>query len=242
MINFIICEDEEVLANEYTLEIDKFMMRYDNDYKCYIYNGYTEAWKKTAQADLGFKVFILDLKTSTGSGLNAARLIREVYDDWSSMIIIITSYTEYRYDALEKRLLLVDFISKVEDYHKKLREDLLICMKNYNSKQKSLKYHYKSNYMNLEYRYITYIEKEKDSKKSKIHTTHGEYVYPGTLTELLKILDGRFIRCHRSALVNTHQITRFDPATNRIYFNNGEHMDLVSRDLKKEMLKYVRNN
>ena len=121
MINFVICEDESVLAEEYKNEIDKFMMKYDDEYTFKFFDGYTEEWKKFARTNTDFKVYLLDIKTNKGSGLDAARLIREVYEDWNSMIIIITSYTEYRYDALTKRLMLVYFINKLDDCSKHLQ-------------------------------------------------------------------------------------------------------------------------
>lgn len=34
MINFVICEDEPELLKEYKYQIDKFMMKYDIEYKC----------------------------------------------------------------------------------------------------------------------------------------------------------------------------------------------------------------
>ena len=49
MINFIICEDEVELMNEYKLEIDKFMMNYDIDYKCYLFQSYDKKFEKAAR-------------------------------------------------------------------------------------------------------------------------------------------------------------------------------------------------
>ena len=82
MLNFVICEDEPILLKKYANEIDKFMMRYDMDYKCHTFVGYDERWKKYAKKEDGFKIYLLDIKTANGSGLDAARLIREEYDDW----------------------------------------------------------------------------------------------------------------------------------------------------------------
>ena len=37
MINFVICEDEDILASKYINVIDKFMMRNDAEYKIHRY-------------------------------------------------------------------------------------------------------------------------------------------------------------------------------------------------------------
>ena len=52
MINFIICEDEEILIAKYKTEIYNFMMNYDTEYKIHSYKGYTDSWKEYAQKEL----------------------------------------------------------------------------------------------------------------------------------------------------------------------------------------------
>lgn len=240
MINFIICEDEEVLLKKYKNEIDKFMMRYDIDYKCRSYKGYTNEWKEYAQAEDGFKIYLLDIKTEKGSGLDAARLIREEYDDWVSMIIIITSYPEYRYEALGKRLMLVDFINKLDNCEKNLRNALSICMKNYDKRPKAIRYTYKNMLYNIELKHILYIEKESDSKRCTIKTTYDTFHIQGSLNAVMKKLDDRFVKCSRSFVVNIEQVQNYNKKNNVITFKNNEKIDAVSREKRKEFENYVR--
>lgn len=240
MINFVICEDESILAKEYKNEIDKFMMNYDNEYIFKFFDGYTEEWKKFARTNTDFKIYLLDIKTNKGSGLDAARLIREVYEDWNSMIIIITSYTEYRYDALTKRLMLVDFINKLDDCSKYLQEALSICMKHYDKRPKVLKYTYKGNIYNIDFKNIVYAEKEIESKLCKIYTSKESYTYPGTLTKLLNELDNRFIKISRSTIINTRQVKRYDIKKNSLLFRTGIELEDISRDKRKDLIKCVR--
>ena len=240
MINFIICEDEEILIAKYKTEIYNFMMNYDTEYKIHSYKGYTDSWKEYAQKEDGFKVYLLDIKTEQGSGLDAARIIREEYDDWNSMIMIITSYPQYRYDALGKRLMLVDFISKADNFDKCFRDALNICMKHYDKRPKILRYTYKNIIYNIEYRQILYIEKELDSKKCKIYATTGENSIQGSINHVLTLLDKRFVKCSRSTIVNLEQIDSYDIKENVIIFKNKSRMDIISRDKRKELINYVR--
>lgn len=240
MINFVICEDEPVLLKKYVNEIDKFMMRYDTDYKCHTYKGYDDKWKEYAKKEDGFKVYLLDIKTATGSGLDAARLIREEYDDWASMIIIITAYNEYKYEALEKRLMLVDFINKLSNFEERLITALTRCMKNYDNRHKSLKYTYKNNVYNIELRQIVSIEKEPDNKRCIIKTTTNKYPVPGTLNTIMKSLDDRFIKCYRSIIINLEQIEKYIVKEGKITFKNGDTVNSISRNQKKEIIRYVR--
>lgn len=240
MMNFIICEDESVLQKKYKEEIEKFMMNYDIDYECYCFNEYNKDFKNLAKKEIGFKIYLLDIVTNKGSGLDAARLIREEYDDWTSMIIVITSYNEYKYEALGKRLMLVDFINKLDNCEKKLKDAFSICMKNYDKRYNSLKYIYKGTAHNIELRKIVYIEKEPDSKVCSIHTIDGEYKISGSLNSILKKLDKRFYKCHRSAIVNIEQIESYNMKENKVRFKNKVEIDMVSRDKKKELLNRVR--
>lgn len=233
MINFVICDDEEVLRKKYVEEINKFMMKYDMDYKCHLYNGYDDNWKEYAQQNDGFKIYLLDIKTDEGSGLDAARLIREEYDDWVSMIIIITAYGEYKYEALEKRLMLVDFINKLSNFEKRLQSALTRCIKNYDNRPKMLRYTYKNNIYNIELSQIVTIEKEMDEKRCIIRTMTQRYTAPGTLNDIMKKLDSRFIRSYKSMIINLEQIEKYEAHEGKIVFKNGDTTTDISRTKRR---------
>ncbi len=240
MLHFIICEDEPELLNEYIRQIEKIMMLYDVEYKYHTYTCYDKTWKKEIKEIKGFKIYILDIKTDCGSGISAARQIREEFDDWVSMIIMISAYTEYKYEVLSKRLMLVDFINKNTNFEKKLRAALLISLKHYDNKYKSLKYSYKNNVYNIEFRSIIKIEKETDSKRCIIYTEEGEYPIQGTVDEVLSQLDNRFFKCNRAVIINIEQVKRYNVSKNIAILKNGEEFKDISRAKKKEMIKRVR--
>ena len=239
MINFIICEDDNSLRKNNKNEIMKFMMNYDIDYKVHEFTGYTKKFEEYAKSDNGFNIYLLDIITNEGSGIDAARMIREKYDDWVSVIIIITSHQEYKYEALSSRLYLLDFINKLDRSDKKLRDDLSIAMKNYDKRYKTLSYEYNHTYYRIELRQIICIEKEPDSKRCIIKTKSGEEIIPGTLNSVYEKLDSRFFKTHKSLIVNLDEIKRYEIRKNKLTFKNGEHTHLISRDKKKELIKRV---
>ena len=51
MINFIICEDEDILADKYIKEIDRFMMSNDEEYKIHRFKGYTKKWEEFVKSN-----------------------------------------------------------------------------------------------------------------------------------------------------------------------------------------------
>lgn len=239
MINFVVCEDEKVLRNETKDIIDSLMMNYDIDYKIDDFDGYHNKFYETVKKDTGFKIYLLDIKTKKGSGIDAARLIREQYDDWNSVIILITSYSEYKYEALCSRLFLLDYINKLDNCQKKIKEDLVIALKHYDNRQNVLSYEYNHTCYKVEYRQIIYIEKEPDSKRCIIKTTEGKQTIPGTLNEIYDKLDTRFLKVHKSMIINLDQVKKYEIGKNKLTFKNGDYTHLISRNMKKELIHRV---
>ncbi len=242
MLNFVVCDDEKEFRSMIIQEIEKFMMNYDIDYKVYEFETYDKEFEKVAKADLGFKVYFFDIKTKSGSGLDAARFIREELDDWTSIIVIITAFAEYRYEALSNRLYLLDFISKFDNCKSKIRGALKIAYKNYNSREKCLSYEYNYMLYKIELKNIIFIEKEQDSKRCIITTTYGTFKAPFTLSGISKNLDKRFLKVHKSLILNVDKISTYNIKENEILFVNGMSTNLVSRSGRKELINYVTNN
>ena len=240
MINFIICEDEPELLNMYEQQIDKFMMKYDIEYKSHKFNCYGKRWTRVTQNIIGFKIYLLDIKTEEGSGIDAARIIREENDDWVSMIIMISGYQEYKYEALGKRLMLVDFINKNDRFEQKLQDALLICMKNYDNKYKSIKYTYKNVAYNIEFRNIIKIEKEQESKRCIIYTDERKYYIQGSLNDVLTKLDKRFFKCSRGTAINIEKVESYNFKENIAKLKNKEEFKDISREKRREMYNRVR--
>lgn len=143
-------------------------------------------------------------------------------------------------EALGKRLMLVDFINKLDHSEKKLEDALLICMKNYDNKYKSLKYTYKKIAYNIEFRDIIKIEKEIGSKKCSIYTSDNIYHIVATLDELLKMLDKRFFKCNRGVAINIDKVKSYSLTRNVAILKNNQEFTEISRSKKKEMYNRVR--
>ena len=136
--------------------------------------------------------------------------------------------------------MLVDFINKLDHSEQKLQDALLICLKHYDNKYKSLRYTYKNIAYNVEFRSIIKIEKEMDSKRCIIHAEEGDYPIKGTLNEVLQKLDKRFFKCNRSIAINVEQVQYYNLGKNVAVLKNGEEFKDVSRHKKKEMFNHVR--
>ncbi len=242
MINFIVCEDSEQFAEKTKTVVDNFMMNYDIDYSYKRFKQYDQKFKSEVVKDNGFKVYILDIETSSGSGIEATRYIREEIDDWNSIIIIMTVHNEYKYEALGNRLFLFDFISKFDNCAARLKEDLVRIMKNYGSRDKCLCYKYNGIIKRIDFKQIVTIEKEKDSKKCIVKTAYNDELISGTIKLIHKKLDNRFIKISRSIIANIDFIKSYDTKDNKLVYKNGVVSYDTSRENRKEVAKRVGNS
>lgn len=239
MIKFVLCEDEKIIRDNTKKVIGSFMMKSDIGYDIYEFDCYNDKFENLVREDEGFKIYFLDIKTKKGSGIDAARMIREQYDDWVSVIIIMTAFSEFKYEALSSRLFLLDFINKFNDCNRKIKEDLKIALKTYDKKYKTLNFDYNHIYYKIEYRQIVYIEKEKNSKRCLIKTNSNKYFFSGSLDEIEKKLDERFFRCYKSIIINLDQVDSYDIKTNIIKFRNNDSINLISRIKKKQLISLI---
>ena len=136
--------------------------------------------------------------------------------------------------------MLVDFINKLSNFETRLRSALTVCIKNYDNRCKSLRYVYKNNVYNIELNQILYIEKETDNKRCIITTLTDKVLIPGTLNTIMKELDERFMKSSRSMIINLEQVASYYTKEGKIIFKNGETVTSISRNQKKEIMKYVR--
>lgn len=242
MLNFIIYDDEKYFLQKNKKIIDKIMMNSDYDYRCYLFDEYTEKMDKIIQTNLGLKIYLLDIEGKNKSGLELVRIIREKYDDWTSVIIMITNHNEFKYDALGNRLYLMDFINKFDNWEDLLREDIERIVRSYTNCNDCLIYEFNHSLKRIEYKNIVFIEKEKDSKKCTIHTLYGDYQIGGTINKVLTMLNNKFIKTSRSTIINTKQISEYDKTNNEIIFLNGDSTTDISRLCKKEVVDSVSRN
>lgn len=242
MINFIICDDNEKFAIKVRQIVENYMMNYDIDTKYYMFEDYGNKFYKTVDKLEGFNVYILDIETKNGSGLDATRHIREELDDWNSIIMLITVHNELKYEALGNRLFLLDFINKFDNYENKLKEDLERTIKNYDNRKKCLTFEYNRVIKKIDFKHIIMISKEKDSKKCEIITTYGEYEIHNTINNILKNLDERFIKINRSTIINIDHIVEYDSSENKLTLKNGIVTFEISRDYKKKVIEVVKCN
>ncbi|MBR3146096.1 MAG: LytTR family transcriptional regulator DNA-binding domain-containing protein [Bacilli bacterium] len=233
MIDFIVVEDNLYYINESKKIIDKVMMSYDMDYYFIVYDKYR---KELLNKD-NFKIYIISYQEDS---IKLIKYIREELDDWKSLVIILYKDRKDKEELLKENLFIVDYINKRKHFEEKLLRNIQICLKNYDQRPNSLKYTYKNILYNIEFNKILYIEKEQDNKRCIIYTKNKKYYIPGTLNNLIKQLDNRFIKSSRSYIINTEQISSYDIKSNILTFKGKIRLNCISRDNKRIIINNLR--
>ena len=239
MIEFIIYDKTKENYNIIEKEIDKEMMNYDIEYKYKKISSSKEIINNKNNDNDKFKIYILNQSNITGTGLEIAKYVREIADDWKSIIIFISKTDDYKVNILTKGLYILDYILNSE-IKEKLQKLIKISLKVYDSRPKEIKFKYKNNSYNISYKDIVYIEKEKDSKRCIIYTTKNKYYLQSNLNDVLKELDDRFIKCSRTYIINLEEVLFYNIKDNIITFKNKKQIYEISRDKKKDVLHKLR--
>lgn len=118
MVNFIVCEDSEIILERNIDVINKVMFNNNIEYRIYKFQSYNEELKNIIKEPLENKIYILDIELGSDSGIDLAGDIRKI--DLTSFIIISTVHSEYIPYTLKSKLLIFDYVSKLSNYNEDL--------------------------------------------------------------------------------------------------------------------------
>ena len=232
MINFIICDDNKYVRDINEKVISKIAMPYDFNYNIYTFEKYSVKLKNLINTPSDINIYILDLELPNKSGIDIAKEIRKV--DWDSIIIILTSHEELELTLLKQKLLILDFISKFDNYEERLTDTINMVIGKLNNK-KIISFRCNKEIHHVKLDNIIYVYRDNALEKTTIVTTDDEYPIRESLSEVTKKLDSRFVQTHRACFVNKDKIESVDFKNNIIYFINDSSTDYLSRNFKKEL-------
>lgn len=229
MINFIICDDEQLFLNSIVEVIDKVMMSNDFAYTNHLFCDYNEDFDNIINDKLSFKIYILDIQVNSKSGIDIAKKIRK--NDIESMIIFCTAYFEkYLKEIIRSRFMFLDFIDKSGDYKNNLVDTINYALSNINKKN-IIRFKNQNIVYTIYTNDILYIMRDKD-RKCIIKVSDIEIVVNKSLVEIKSMLDNRFVYSHRACIINMSRIYNYDKKTRIITFDNNVQTDLVSTRFK----------
>lgn len=239
MIKFVVYDDETEYRNMIKNSINEVMSKIDIEYKIDEFDKYNNKMIKTIEDDSP-KIYIMDIQVPNSvSGIDVARRIR--LKDWNSIIILVTAYVDMGYEALKAQIMLLDFISKFNDCSANLNKVIRKAISKIDNKKVLI---FESSDMTYKIHTddIIYILRDSVERKCIIKTDYNEIMVNQTISNLFNLLDSRFFLTHRSCIINIDKVSMIDWKNNIIHFKNGDKIDYLARDKKKELREYVRSS
>lgn len=232
MINVVVCDDDNKYLKKVVENVKKFMDGKKLNYKIHEFMDYDNKFINMLKEEIPNKIFILDIETPSRSGIDVARIIRRI--DVESPIIFLTGHEELGNLILSKVMNFVSFINKFDEVKEKLNESLNLALNILNKKQ-ILKFSDRGSIYTIEYNKILYITTDTVARKTIIVTSKHEYKTNYTLTQMLSILTSDFVQTHKSCIVNKTRVTQINKNNNKIIFDTGLEIDMLSTKYKKEI-------
>lgn len=240
MVRIVVVEDDK----EVQLAIKKILRKLDifkdEEVKIEYFTKYTNNLKEIINNSAERKIYILDIELETKvSGIDIAKYIRE--SDWESEIIFITNHDKMFETAYRSVYEVFDFIEKFHDLENRLKKDINEIFKR-NFDNKMLMFNSRNISLKIFYRSITYLYRDKDSRKIIVNTDKTQYSMNLGVNDALNYLDDRFKIVHRACIVNTDRVEAYNWAKGYFVLDTGEKVPMLSKKYKKEVEEYYERN
>lgn len=231
VIKIIIVEDEKETQKELKRIVRE--SEEEEEIEIEIYSKFDTELKERIKDVTERKIYIMDIELETKvSGIDIAKYIRE--KDWESEIIFITTHDKMFETVYRNIYEIFDFIEKFHHMENRLKKDLKIIYKK-NFDNKMFKYKNRNIDIQVFYRAITHIIRDKESRKLIINTDNNNYSLNLNVTDSLKYLDERFKQIHRACVVNTERVESYNWSKGCVVLDNGKRINMLSKKYKKEI-------
>lgn len=232
MFKFVILSSKEENRKAYKNVVDKIFINYDVKYNCYCFSE-LKSFKNFCELGCNSLIYIIDECDKINSKI-IIHALHNKYNDVSSLFIIMDLDNKISKNADRKLFPFgVDIIQNKERAIKYLYDDICQAMDIMQNRTKTLDFSYDGLLYKLQLSSILYIEKEPNTKKCKIVCKEDEYKINKQLNQIETMLDNRFIKTHRSIIVNKDNIKSIVLNEGKIIFCNKKGYILISRSNKK---------
>lgn len=233
MIQIAVCDDDLAMCDLLEQKLTALLKRLDEPAHI---TCYTNALQLAASS-LRYDLIFLDIKMPDIDGLALAKTLRE--SDNPCALIFVTALRDYMPEAFE--LEAAGYLCKPID-DSRLESALKRAVKRLNADREECLLIQTMNWCkSVKIRDILCCEVI--NRKIYLHTRNEVIEYYGRIKDLEKRLNGRFIKCHRSYLVNPAWVREYSDG--QILLENGsripaararrrEFMDAMLQFMKKE--------
>ena len=240
MLNIYICEDNLEQLNRLSKTIQNiiFIEDYDLCFVCRTQNPHTLLTEVKLHSGTGLYFLDIDLNTDM-NGFALAQEIRKL--DPRGFIVFITTHSELSYMTFIYKTEAMDFILKdnPKELHSRLHQCIIDAYMRYTSENNTVQQIFTIKSLDKNFSValndILFFETSTNVHKVILHTTMRTIEFPAKLKNVELQLDERFLRCHRSYLVNKEHIKEIDLKKRLIIMSNNESC-LVSSKMLKHLL------
>lgn len=232
MLNFIVCDDNLNTLNKLSYMIESIFMKNDLEAKI-AFKTTTDSELLSYLKDNLVDVLLLDINLNSKlNGLEIANQVRKKNKD--CYIIFTTAHSEFVFLAYKCKTF--DYLCKPIT-KERLEETILRLFDDIQGSTSHKKYIRIDNKNTIiDENEIQYIKR--DGMKVIFHTNSRDYEVYSSFNKLQDQLPNNFVRCHKSFIANVKNITKLEPASNLIYFNNNTTCDIGPK-YKDDFMKGV---
>ena len=232
MINFVVVDDFKDVTDNIKGIINKIMMNNKLEYRTHVFDDYDDNFKNFMMNPMVNRIYLLDIETKSASGIDIARKIRK--NDLDSIIIFITAHEELASNIIRDQLMVLTFICKFDDFDNRVKEAIINALA-YMGKKNAIRFVDNNAIYIIPTRDILYVIHDSVERKCIIKTDNRTYKIGKSLTEIKELSMGALAQSHRACLVNENRIIKIDKKKKQIHFDNGDMIDLISENYKKEV-------
>lgn len=218
MLSFAICDDNSNILNKLSHMLESLFIKHSLDAE--VAFSTTESCKLLSYVKNNkIDVLILDINLhSNMTGLEIAETIRKT--NKNCYIIFTTGYFEYALVAYKYKTF--DYLCKPVTIER-LEETILRLFEDATGTCKK--------YIRLDNKNTIIDESEvqyikRDGMKIIFHTGSRDYELYSSFAKIQDTLPDNFVRCHKSFIANVNNITKLEPTSNLIYFDNNSTCDI----------------
>ena len=238
MLDIFVCEDDAVQRRTIVQTIQNTVLIEELDMQFVLNTGDPYVLLEKVKTSQNTGIYFLDI--DLGSSINGMKLAQQIrLFDPRGFIIFITAHSELSYMTFQYRVEAMDFVLKDNpaEAEVKIRECLLNAMERHtlqtNRVHKVYTIETGGRKISIDYDDILFFETSRNIHKVILHAKDRQIEFFSTIKELLNALDGDFVRCHRSFLVNKKNIKEVNTKNRIIYFTNGETCLMSTRMMKE---------
>lgn len=227
MLQVFVCEDNEIQRQEIVQLIENVILMDELDMKMVLQTDDPQAVLEHIHESKDTGVYFLDIDLGSDmNGMQLAQHIREL--DPRCFIIFVTAHSELSFMTFQYKVEAMDFVLKDnrEEARVKIKECLLKALERHGSQRnkssRTFPIEVGSRKLHISCDDILFFETSDNIHKIILHAKDRQIEFTGTMKQVEQMLDDRFVRCHRSFIVNKQHIKEVNRKERTVELDNGE--------------------